>query len=471
MIRRRRRLSSRLALAQGCLVLAWLATARADAAEPAPAVDATAHAPKQAATPPVEKPVASPAAPTHKAESPEKAVAKAPAAPETPVALNPNDVASMPKRTDEVQSLLNLGSSLTERQDYDAAEIAFYQVLNAPKVSVEDTKSALLGLAHMHRCKGTLTKAVAVYERFLKDFPADERAPDALLNLGRTLRSLGVHKAAIARFYSVINATLKLPGEGFDRYQLLAKTAQFEIAETHFLSGNYAEANKFYTRLGLLDLAPVDRARAHFKAGYSLRLQGNLEGAITTLRAYIEQWPADENIPEARYLLAVSLREIGRSQEAFVATLELLRTEKARIETDTKRWNYWQRRTGNQLANDFFETGDIMNARAIYAGLLELSNDATWRLPISYQLALCHERLGATGQAREAFQKIVDELTRSPQAEFTELATMAKWRIEHLEWREKTGQQIDNLFSPTRQNQPSSPSTAAPPAAKTASTQ
>lgn len=471
MIRRRRRLSSRLALAQGCLVLAWLATARADAAEPAPAVDATAHAPKQAATPPVEKPVASPAAPTHKAESPEKAVAKAPAAPETPVAQNPNDVASMPKRTDEVQSLLNLGSSLTERQDYDAAEIAFYQVLNAPKVSVEDTKSALLGLAHMHRCKGTLTKAVAVYERFLKDFPADERAPDALLNLGRTLRSLGVHKAAIARFYSVINATLKLPGEGFDRYQLLAKTAQFEIAETHFLSGNYAEANKFYTRLGLLDLAPVDRARAHFKAGYSLRLQGNLEGAITTLRAYIEQWPADENIPEARYLLAVSLREIGRPQEAFVATLELLRTEKARIETDTKRWNYWQRRTGNQLANDFFETGDIMNARAIYAGLLELSNDATWRLPISYQLALCHERLGATGQAREAFQKIVDELTRSPQAEFTELATMAKWRIEHLEWREKTGQQIDNLFSPTRQNQPSSPSTAAPPAAKTASTQ
>lgn len=471
MIRRRRRLSSRLALAQGCLVLAWLAAARADAAEPAPAVDATAHAPKQAATPPVEKPVASPAAPTHKAESPEKAVAKAPAAPETPVALNPNDVASMPKRTDEVQSLLNLGSSLTERQDYDAAEIAFYQVLNAPKVSVEDTKSALLGLAHMHRCKGTLTKAVAVYERFLKDFPADERAPDALLNLGRTLRSLGVHKAAIARFYSVINATLKLPGEGFDRYQLLAKTAQFEIAETHFLSGNYAEANKFYTRLGLLDLAPVDRARAHFKAGYSLRLQGNLEGAITTLRAYIEQWPADENIPEARYLLAVSLREIGRPQEAFVATLELLRTEKARIETDTKRWNYWQRRTGNQLANDFFETGDIMNARAIYAGLLELSNDATWRLPISYQLALCHERLGATGQAREAFQKIVDELTRSPQAEFTELATMAKWRIEHLEWREKTGQQIDNLFSPTRQNQPSSPSTAAPPAAKTASTQ
>lgn len=475
MIRRRRRLSSRLALAQGCLVLAWLATARADAAEAGHSHDADAHAvvAKPSPTPPVETPAAKSApgeTKTTKVEKTAHADAQAPSKSEAPVALNPNDVAAVPKRTNEVQSLLNLGASLTEREDYDAAEIAFYQVLNAPKASADDTKSALLGLAHMHRCKGTLTKAVAVYERFLKDFPADERAPDALLNLGRTLRSLGVYKAAIARFYSVINATLKLPGEGFDRYQLLAKTAQFEIAETHFLSGNYVEASKFYTRLGLIDLAPVDRARAHFKAGYSLRLQGNLEGAITTLRAYIEQWPADENIPEARYLLAVSLREIGRGQEAFVATLELLKTEKSRIETDTKRWNYWQRRTGNQLANDFFETGDIMNARSIYAGLLELSSDPTWRLPISYQLALCHERLGATGQAREAFQKIIDELTRTPQAEFTELATMAKWRIEHLEWREKTGQQVDSLFSPAK-SQTSAPSPQTTPVAKTASTQ
>lgn len=353
------------------------------------------------------------------------------------------------RSTTETESLLRLGASLTERGDYEAAEIAYRQVLDAPAAPEIEIKTALLGLARMHRRQGALTKAVAIFERFLKDYPGDDRTPDALLDLGRTLRSLGVYKLAIARFYSVINSTLKLPGEGFDRYQVLAKTAQFEIAETHFQAGDFVEANKFYTRLRLLDLAPIDRARAHFKAGYALRLQGNLEGAITSLRSYIEQWPEDENVPEARYLLAVTLRELKRPQEAFAATLDLLRTEKARVETDPKRWAYWQRKTGNQLANDFFETGDTLNARAIYSGLLELSPEPAWRLPITYQLGLCYERLGVHDQARSSYQTIVDAAGANPPADFAELATMAKWRIEHLEWRERVSDQVSKFFEST----------------------
>jgi tetratricopeptide (TPR) repeat protein len=355
-----------------------------------------------------------------------------------------------PKRaTTEIQGLLNLGASLTDRGDYDSAEISYRQVLNAPTVSEQDLKSGLLALAHMHRRKGELTKAIAIYERYLRDYPGDDRTPNALLDLGRALRSLGVYKLAIARFYSVINSTLKLPGEGFDRYQVLAKTAQFEIAETHFQAGEFVEANKFYTRLRLLDLAPADRARAHFKAGYALRLHGDFEGSIMSLRAYIEQWPQDENVPEARYLLAITLRELKRPQEAFAATLDLLRTEKSRIASDPKRWAYWQRKTGNQLANDFFETGDTMNARAIYAGLLELSPEPAWRFPITYQLGLCYERLGASDNARASYQAIVDAAGSNPNADLLELATMAKWRIEHLEWSEGISRQISKVFDST----------------------
>jgi tetratricopeptide (TPR) repeat protein len=350
------------------------------------------------------------------------------------------------RATNEIHGLLNLGASLAERGDYGASEIAYRQILNATAPPEEDLKSALLGLAHMHRRKGELTKAAAIYERYLKDYPGDERTPEALLNLGRTLRGLGVYKMALARFYNVINSTLKLPGEGFDRYQVLAKTAKFEIAETHFQAGDFAEANKFYTRLRLLDLAPSDRARAHFKSGYALRLQGELEAAITTLRSYVEQWSDDENVPEARYLLAITLRELKRPQEAFAATLELLRTEKSRLAIDPKRWAYWQRKTGNQLANDFFETGDTMNARAIYAGLLDLSPEPAWRLPITYQLALCYERLGVPENARASYQAILDAVGANPPPDLLELATMAKWRIEHIAWRDRVGQQISAFF-------------------------
>ena len=364
------------------------------------------------------------------------------------------------RSTDEVQSLLKLGSSMTERNDFESAEIAFHQVLNTPAVEPQELGTALLGLARMYRKQGTFTKATAIFERFFKEFPGDGRTPDALLELGRTLRDLGVYKLAIDRFYSVINSTLKMPPEGFERYQVLAKTAQFEIAETHFVAGNFAEAGKFYTRLRLLELAPVDRARAHWKAGHALRLQGDLENAVATLRAYIEQWPEDENIPEARYLLAVTLGDLKRSQEAFAATLDLLRTEKSRTATDAKRWAYWQRRTGNQLANYFYEGGDAFNAQAIYSNLIELSPEPSWRLPVTYQLALCYERLGAPDRARLSYQSIIDATSKNQPADLAELARMAAWRIEHLQWRDRVDQQLTKMFETNTGKQAATPSPA-----------
>ncbi len=367
-----------------------------------------------------------------------------PAKPEPAVAQVPNR-----RGADEIHGLLNLGASLTNRGDYGAAEIAYRQVLNARNTAPVDVKSALLGLAHMHRRQGVLTKAVAIYETFLKEFPGDERTPDALLDLGRTLRDMGAYKLAINRFYSVINSTLKLPAGSFDRYQQLAKTAQFEIAETHFQAGEYEEAAKFFSRLKLLDLAPADQARAQFKAAYSLNLLGDNEAAITALRAYLVQNPQDENVPEARYLLAVSLRALQRPEDAFAVTLELLNAEKSLIGTDPKRWAYWQGRTGNQLANDFFQSGDTTHAAAIYAGLVELSPDPAWRLPIIYQVALCQERLGNLDRARDSYHAIIDGAGKTPTPDLAELARMAAWRLDHLDWTDQIGRKVARIFEST----------------------
>lgn len=440
-----------------------------------PARPPAAHAPDHAAQP-VEASRAAPPAPAPKAAPASKKTApptKKAAAPTKKAA--PADTASAHAATsgtiaptEEIQSLLKLGATLSERANYESAEIAFYQVLNHDYAAPADIKSALFGLARMQRKQGSLTKAAAIYERFLKDFPGDERTPDALLDLGRTLRALGIYKGAITRFYAVINSTLKLPGEGFEHYQVLTKTAQFEIAETHFQAGDFTEAAKFYTRLRLLDLAPSDRARAHFKAAYSLRLKGDLETSISTLRAYIDLSPDDENVPEARYLLAVSLRELKRPEEAFAATLELLRTEQTRVARDPKRWAYWQRRTGNQLANDFFESGNTLNAQSIYQGLVDLSPEPTWRIPLTYQIGLCYERLGNTDRARASYQVIVDTLGATPPAELAELARMAAWRIDHLSWRDGMSQQVSRLFETTTGQAPPVPADPKSPGAKSA---
>lgn len=395
------------------------------------------------------------------APPPAAAVSPVPVTPVSPEATLATGYAA------EARGLLALGASLTERNDYAAAEIAYRRILSSADFTTADQMDAQLGLARTYRRQGGLTKAAAIYEKYLKQFPDDGRVPDVLLDLGRTLRAMGAHRPAIARFYSVINSTLKLPAEGHDHYQLLTKTAQFEIAETHFESGNFAEAGKFFSRLRLLDLAPEDRARAHFKSAYALQLAGDSEGAVTSLRAYLDQWPQDVNVPEARYLLATTLRRLQRPEEALAATLELLRD--AQGGQDAGRWIYWQRRTGNQLANEFFQAGDTRNALAIYEGLAALASELSWRLPITYQIGLCHERLRATDQARAAYQGIIDAVAQSASAkpagaaddEVRDLARMASWRLAHMVWNDRTEGRLTSFFSTTTGRRAPPPTTTA----------
>lgn len=372
-----------------------------------------------------------------------------PALADGPVSKGPI-VAALP--AGEAQGLLRLGDQVGARGDYGTAELAYWQILRQANLKPNDEKAALLGLAHMLRKEGSLTKAAAIYEKFVKEFPSDERVPDALLDLGRTLRDMGAYKTAISRFYSVINSTLKFPPAGFEHYQLLAKTAQFEIAQTHFVAGEYAAASKYFLRVSLLDLAPVDRARAEFMAARAQAMSGNDEESVLTLHKFLADYPADENAAEARFLLATTLRKLNRPDEALGVTLDLLREEHKRDENDTRRWAYWQKRTGNEVANQLFQSGNPSRALAIYRGLQRLSDDPEWQLSVAYQIALCEERGHMTVEAKSDYQKIVDRVKERPagrplDSATAELGRMAGWRLEQIAWQEKTEEHLDGLFA------------------------
>lgn len=337
--------------------------------------------------------------------------------------------------------LLKLGASLTERGEYQAAEISFRHVFEDPAMPAQAQQTALLSLARMYRKSGDPTKAAAIYEKFIKEFPSDERLPDAYLELGRTLRSMGANKLALNRFYSVINSTLKLSATGFEHYQSLARTAEYEIAETYYENGDFAKAGSYFSRLQLLNLSSADRARASFMAAHSQILAEDLETGCKSLHVYLETWPDDEHVPEARYLLASTLRRMKRPQEALTAVLDLLKEEKTKVGKDTQVWIYWQRRTGNLLANDFFQNGDTLSALTIYQGMIALSSEPDWQLPILYQVGLCYERLLNFEGASAAYRKIVDTahaVKGDPKPEIADLAQMASWRLNHVEWLQST---------------------------------
>jgi TolA-binding protein len=353
----------------------------------------------------------------------------------------------------EAAGILRLAASLTDRGDTDGAEIAYRQLISRGGFSPEAQKDALLGMAHLYRKQGLHTKSAAIYEKFLKEYPDDPRTPEILLELGRTLRSMGAHRLAIGRFYSVINSTLKIPQESFAQYHLLARTAQFEIAETHFEAGNYTEAGKFFGRLRLLELAPVDRARAHFMAGHAQQLAGDLDRAAQTFRAFLDQWPDAEQAAECGYLLATTLRELNRSEEALVATHSLLRIASSRSAANPRLWSYWQRRTGNQLANDFFQSGNIMGALGLYEALAALSDDPSWHLPVTYQIGMCHERLMDAQRAGRTYRTVVDAvdaLGERATPELRETARMAVWRLDHMTWQDGTTRRLTTHFYPTK---------------------
>ncbi|MDD2763138.1 MAG: tetratricopeptide repeat protein [Opitutaceae bacterium] len=365
----------------------------------------------------------------------------------------------------EIQSFFNLGSTYADRKDYASAELAYQQILNHAKATRNDQRRTLLTLARMYRQQGADTRAVACYEKYLKVFPNDDTMPAIYLELGRALRSLGAYRLALARFYSVINTTLKISGNNFDQYRVLAKTAQFEIAETHFQEGDYAAASRYFSRLQLLELAPADRARAQFKAAYALVLAKDYAAAAEALHGFLDQYPADENGPEARYLLAVSLRRLGRTSEALDVVLALLRAEQARQATDPRRWRYWQRRTGNELANGFYEQGNFWAALVIYEALAGLSaQEPAWRLPALYEAGLCYERLGQYDRARTNYETVIDDCAKVPPpdqapAGLDDLALMASWRRQHLDRTEQAETQVASLFHtiPSPRNDPSGP--------------
>jgi tetratricopeptide (TPR) repeat protein len=357
-----------------------------------------------------------------------------------------------PAVTAEAREFVTRGHSLTERGDLLGAEFDFMQVLNS-KAGRLEKRDALIGLGHMFRKRGELTKAAAVFDKFLKEFGGDEQSPVVYLDLGRTLRDMGSYHLAIMRFYDVINSTLKLPGEGFDTYRQLAKTAQFEIAETYFLAGEFEEAGRFYNRLKLLDLAPADRARAHFKSVYSVYLTGDYPATVEGLRGFLDQNPTDENVPEARYLLSLCLGRLHRYSEAYEVTIDLLKAERPQSAQNRRRWAYWQRKTGNQLANEFYGMGDFTSALVIYRGLAALAEDPEWQLPLLYQIGLCQERLRQPESARGMYQTILDNAHpakgETPSAPYLQdLFHMAAWRCEHLAWQQTTEAKFDSFFQP-----------------------
>ena len=346
--------------------------------------------------------------------------------------------------------------------------------------------------------------------------------PETHIRTGKIYRELGADRMALNKFYDAINATLTLPyniaftdvekrkGKSFElRKDAESNQAMFEIAETFLASEDYDNAIKFYDRLNRLEqLNDTDRSVVAYKRGLShfrraidnikkderqKRLNpdrvdndGNFEKTPRAdfarvkeiLGGYGTLYPTSPYVPETHYLLALSYDQLNQSEDSIAQLLSLLREatfnpKLIMAEEDAKNlrdrdldriskmksvWAFWKKKTGNYLANKFFESGEFFNAYRIYTALLPVDDTPTWKVPLLYQVALCEEKLGNFVQATETYISI-EELFDDNEGARSELANskylkfvygMSKWRREQLEDTRDIRQAVNRygIYSP-----------------------
>ena len=363
-----------------------------------------------------------------------------------------------PPRPPTPQSVLNeiagytrLARQAAEQGKWPLTEHFLERMVDLPATD-EEKKDGLMELAKTYELNENYPKAIAMYERINSLFSGSPDQPVRLLELGRLYRKIGANELAIARFYNVLNASLTLSNRRLESSRSLTLRAQAEIADTHFILGDYAQARRYYELLSRLDLPQEERARVNFRLAHTLYLLGEvaLSGAAT--QQFLEDYPDDPSAPECRYLLAMSLRALKKPAEAYQQILALLKEQDERKSKAPDKWLFWQKKAGNEFANDLYQRGEHLNALTIYQSLATLSDSPDWQWPVVYQMGLCFEKLRVDRRAAEAYKYIIDE-AQKPERKLADLpdgvrslVEMAQWRGEQLLWKNGTESRLDRIL-------------------------
>lgn len=390
-------------------------------------------------------------------------VAEEPAAsaPETPEDLNLSDQTSRlvrtsaaPTRTEEaarrqyLQTQMNLARQKRKERDFELARRTLMALLEG--IAPEDLKrAALLELGLVAQDAGEMQQARRVFEQYVAMYPKHESLPEVLLRQGLLYRRMGATGLAVGKFSAVLMALLNLPMDRLEDAQRLSLLAKAETAETHYQTGAFDAAADQYGRLLKEDSAHLNRQLVSYKLIRCLTaLNRNTEAAVQAER-YVAQYPDSEELAEVRFILASAYRQAGRAAEAQRQVLVLLESQRERARKNPTAWAYWQKRAGNEIANQFYQDGEYQVALTIYTHLAELDPTPAWRIPVLYQIGLVHERLEHNPLALETYEKVLEsqkELTPGGLTpSLTAAIDMARWRKSALERMERLQADVNSL--------------------------
>jgi len=343
---------------------------------------------------------------------------------------------------------IDTARQLRRAQDFVGASRMLVTLLEGT-LPADLQRAALFELALVAQDEKQLSRAQQILAQYLKLFPDDPTVPEVLLRQGLIFRQLGAHQLALAKYYGVMNSALNLKLEQFDYYKRVVLQAQTEIADTYYLQGKFPDASDFFGRILKQETPELNRSRITFKLIRCLAAMGKHSEVILQCEKFFVAYPDAPETAELRFTCASSLKQLGRSAEAFVHVIKLLESQEAAAQTNAESWIYWQQRAGNEIANQLYVEGDYINALQIYEHLASLDNSLAWQLPVQYQLGLIYERLNQTQKATATYAAILtrekEVMAAGAELNLKTIIEMAKFRKDQLAWQGRAQVAVQSL--------------------------
>ena len=370
--------------------------------------------------------------------------------------------AAPPKPVEDFKTRLELARHCRLTRQFAEATSVYSGILQSAAPETLQ-RTALIELALTAQDQNDLVRAQQIYAQGLARWPQDAGVPEFILRQGLVYRQMGLNSLAISKFYTVMTSALSLKTDRFDYYQQLVLRAQNEIAGAQYDLGRWTEAADSMGRLLKLDPPPDNCSAIQCKLIRCLITLGRQADAFAQAQDFLNRHPDAPERPEVRFLCAASLKQIGRGADALNQVLALLQEQQGAGTHERATLAYWQRRAGNEIANQFYQEGEHLKALDIYLSLAALSSSPEWQLPVWYQIGLVFERLNHPAKAIEYYGNIVrreKELAASAAPSLKTMIEMARWRKDFIAWRLKS--ETANLeFRTLLGDKPASPATNA----------
>jgi tetratricopeptide (TPR) repeat protein len=344
---------------------------------------------------------------------------------------------TLPSKLERFNFILSTARFQASTRDYAEAEKSFVKLL-ADDVPEATEQTALFELGVVVGAQNDLPRAQSIFAQYLQRWPGDPRTPEIYLHQGQIFRQMGLPNLALAKFYGVMTMALSLKNNQLPYYKSIVLQAQVEIAETHYLAGQFKDAVDYYSRLLAQNDPALDRAQIQFRLIRSLEALNRHDEAASQAQDFLTHFAGSTEAPEVRYHLAQAFKGQNRNTEALQQVKIFLKEERDQTTNNPEIWSYWQQRVGNEIGNELYQEGDYVKALQVYLALAQLDPAPAWQLPVRYQVGITYEKLLQPELAIEAYRNIltnaVPNLGTNLSPSLKAVVDMAGWRLNFLEW-------------------------------------